>query len=63
VSTSKYRVTHEEQWEPWEIVPDDGVRRHWRGDLPEDLVERFQKAKTEMESVWDELRNYMREDE
>lgn len=59
---SRYRVTYEEQWEPWEIVPDDAMLRHWRGELPDDLVERFHKARAEMEAVWDELRNLMRDD-
>jgi hypothetical protein len=59
----KRRVEFEELWEPWHIKP--GVNRgpYWYiVDLPEDLIARFEKAKAEMEAVWRELREAMREE-
>lgn len=61
----KYLVTYEELWEPWEITPASG-EEHWRHrivELPEELFERWRKAKEEMESVWLELDPILRDDE
>lgn len=56
----RYRVEFVELYQPWEISP-----RINRGlyvvDLPPDLVERFEKAKAEMDEVWSLLRTEMRE--
>lgn len=60
---SLYSVNFEELWEPWEIVPGaDLFGPSWRGELPDDLVERFHKAKKELDTVWEELHRMMRED-
>ena len=46
----------EEQWEPRKIGPD--VRGE-EFDIPQELLERFDRAKQEMEEVWEELRALM----
>lgn len=50
-----------ELYEPWELseeIPSAGFPLV--ADLPEELIERFRAAKTEMQDVWDEVRKYER---
>lgn len=56
-------IKREELWEPWYVgerpYPNARMEKY---DIPEELVERFQAAKAEMEGVWYELRQIMVED-
>lgn len=56
-------VGYEELWEPWEIGENVDPRHLGRKlEIPDDLLERFVKAKAEMETVWQELSKYVEVD-
>ena len=55
-------VKEEELYEPWHIDDEEARGASWPVvmELPDTLIERFNAAKTEMESVWNELGRYER---
>lgn len=57
------QVRFEELWEPWHLGEDARPTYSHVIDIPDGLVERFQKAKAEMEEVWEELRKLLEQAE
>lgn len=56
-------VEYEELWEPWKIGEDvDPSYLGHQVEIPQDIIDRFEKAKAEMESVWEALSEYVRFD-
>ncbi len=65
---SKVWVDYEELWVPWEVEPNrptytDGTfKGGWdHVELPDELIARFLNAKKEMEDIWSDIREIMRE--
>lgn len=53
------KINYEELWEPWHLEDDDHFIDYRAPDWPisPELAERFRRARTEMEAVWQEMRN------
>ena len=59
-NTPSVRVRYEELWAPWDVdePPAYEGQRSETWAIPDDLVARFKAAKSEMETVWRELRQF-----
>ena len=55
----KVWLDHEELWEPWELSAEPRGEGPGKYDgpyeAPDDLIDRFEKAKAEIEAIWLEI--------